>query len=147
MRKETESRRQEGGAAGPSHSCTHQTLPISTEAVEKSACMADFFELTGLQEPIKEGAVTDIQQVWMNSGQCEALREALHRNARRDKRWKYLSDHHLATSVGMDYLNYSPVAVTYVPWGQLWIWSKDDSDIAMKEFRQWISTARKGDAQ
>ena len=135
--RETEYCKQEGGAIGPSHSCTHLTVALPREAIDKAACMDDFFKLAGLAEQIKDGTIADIRQLWMNDKQCEQLREAMHKNARKDKRWKHLSDHHLATAVGMDYLNYSPVAVAYVPPGQLWIWDKEDRKTAMDEYRQW----------
>lgn len=137
MRKETEYCKQEGGAVGPSHSCSPTILQLPNEAVEKAACMDDFYRAAGLAAYFESGEVKDVQQVWMNRGQCDDLLAALQRNARRDKRWRFLSDHHLQTSIGMDYLCYAPVSVAYVPYGLLWLWSKDDMETAIEEYRWW----------
>lgn len=137
MKIESEYYKQEGGANGPSHSCSPTILQLPKEAIDKAACMDDFFKLAGLTEYLKEGTISDVRQIWMNDRQCEELREALLKNAPRDKRWRFLSDHHLQTSIGMDYLCYAPVSVAYVPYGLLWLWEKDDMETAMEEYRQW----------
>jgi len=137
MKKETEHYKQEGGAVGPSYSCFPTILQLPREAVEKAACMDDFYRAAGLAARFESGEVKDVRQVWMNRGQCDELLAALHRNARRDKRWRFLSDHHLQTSIGMDYLCYAPVSVAYVPYGLLWLWSKDDTEAAMEEYCRW----------
>lgn len=38
----------------------------------------------------------------------------------------------------MDWLCYAPVSVSYVPEGELWVWTQNDASVALDEYRKWV---------
>lgn len=123
----------------PSHSVPHDTVHFSAEAIAGIASMDDFYAATGVMDILREREIRDVTQVWMNRTQCESLMDIVRRNAKKKhRRW---SQHQLELAVSMDWLNYSPVSIPYVPEGEIWLFqSKEDADAAIEEYRAWLKT-------
>lgn len=128
-----------GGAQCPTHTHPHphDTIRFDPKHIEHIIWMDDFYKATGLMGLSEQGLIKDVRQIWMNESQCNEINELCKKNARKSKKYKHLSDHHLETSVAMDWLCYSPVAVPYVPENEIWIWSADNYENAMEEYRLW----------
>lgn len=126
------------GACAPSHSVPHLIIPYTQEMISGICSMDDFYKAVGLTVLVKDKTVTDVQQVWMNKEECLGLEDIVEGNLKRQKKYKYWSEHALHTAVAMDWLRYSPVSIDYVPEGELWIWTQEDAKIALDEYRKWI---------
>ena len=96
------------GACAPSHSVPHLTITYTQEMVSGVCSMDDLYKNTGISNFVK------------------------------DKTYRYWSEYALHNAVAMDWLCYAPVGVSYVPKGELWIWTQSDANVAMSEYRQWI---------
>ena len=92
---------------------------------------------TGLADVIKELGVTNVDQIWMNRTKCEGLQDIVMGNLKKSKKYKNRGDRALNTAVAMDWLNYSPVSIPYIPDNEIWIFAKDDARIALEEYRDW----------
>lgn len=101
------------------------------------ACMEDFYKKTCLIGLCQQGIIADVQQLWMNDKQAIELENICLANIKQDKRYKHYSSHEKEIAVMMDWLNFSPVSVEYVPENEIWIWAPEHYKIAMDEYRQW----------
>lgn len=127
-----------GGASAPLHSVPHLTIPYESDDTASICSMEDFYKATGLTELVKDRTITDVRQIWMNKEVCEGLEEIVERNLRRQRKYRHWSDHTLHNAVAMDWLCYSPTSIPYIPEGELWIWTLEDADTAIEEYRIWI---------
>ena len=116
----------------------HLIILIPPEGIRDIASMADFFRVLGLNQLFESRDVTDVSQMWMNKAACEGLEDIVFQNARKDKRYKYLTDHALKTAVAMDWLNYSPVSVDYIPENELWVFTLENAKKALDAYRAYI---------
>lgn len=121
----------------PNHSVEHMTVQFTDDAISKICSMDDFYKATGLADVIKELDVTNVDQIWMNRIKCESLQDIVMGNLKKSKKYKNRGDRALTTAVAMDWLNYSPVSIPYIPDNELWIFAKDDARIALEEYRDW----------
>lgn len=121
----------------PTHSVPYEVIQYDQSAVDPICCLGDFYQNIGLTERIKAGEVTNVDQVWMNKDECESLQDYMRKNIPKSKKHKHLKGKALDTAIAMDWLNYSPVAIPYVPKGELWIFALDDRTKAMEEYREW----------
>lgn len=124
--------------SAPEHTGNYIVIPFEESSLGHIVTMDEFYQAVQLIDMFRSGAVNNVQQIWMNEEQCSEVNKLCKRNAKKDKRFKHLSDHYIETSVGMDWLCYSPVSVPYVPRNQLWIWDHDSFEKAMEEFRHWL---------
>lgn len=115
-----------------------KVVSFSKDNISAICCLGDFYEALGVGDLMKDGTADDISQYWMNKAVCEELEDIVFKNARKDRRYKHLRDKSLKTAVAMDWLNYSPVAVEYIPEDELWIFSHDDSVAALNAHRAWL---------
>lgn len=116
----------------------HLVIPILPDDIRDIASMADFFRALGLNRLFESRDVTDVSQMWMNKTACEGLEDIVFQNARKDKRYKYLTDHALKTAVAMDWLNYSPVSADYIPENELWVFTLENAKKALDAHRAYI---------
>lgn len=121
----------------PNHSVEHMTIQFTDDAISKICSMDDFYNATGLADVIKELGVTNVDQIWMNRTKCEGLQDIVMGNLKKSKKYKNRGDRALNTAVAMDWLNYSPVSIPYIPDNEIWIFAKDDARIALEEYRDW----------
>ena len=121
----------------PNHSVEHMTIQFADDAISKICSMDDFYNATGLADVIKELGVTNVNQIWMNRTKCEGLQDIVMGNLKKSKKYKNRGDRALNTAVAMDWLNYSPVSIPYIPDNEIWIFAKDDARIALEEYRDW----------
>lgn len=121
----------------PNHSVEHTTIQFADDAISKIRSMDDFYNATGLVDIIKELGVTNVDQIWMNRDKCENLQDIVMGNLKKSKKYKSWGDRALNTAVAMDWLNYSPVSIPYIPDNEIWIFAKDDARIALEEYRDW----------
>ena len=119
------------------HAYQHQTLSFDPAALENIVCMDDFYNTVGLMEVVKNDGIVDVQQVWMNADQANVVAEFCKQNIRKNKKYKHYSKHDLELAVAMDWLNYCPVSVEYIPENEIWIWSTEHYRQAMDEYRAW----------
>ena len=126
------------GACAPSHSIPHLTIIYTQEMVSGICSMDDLYKNTGILTLVKEKTITDVKQIWMNKDECLGLEDIVENNLKRQKKYRYWSEYALHNAVAMDWLCYAPVGVSYVPKGELWIWTQSDANVAMSEYRQWI---------
>ena len=104
----------------PNHSVEHMTVQFTDNAISKICSMDDFYKATGLADVIKELGVTNVDQIWMNRIKCESLQDIVMGNLKKSKKYKNRGDRALTTAVAMDWLNYSPVSVPYIPDNEIW---------------------------
>lgn len=121
----------------PNHSVEHTTIQFTDDSISKIRSMDDFYNATGLADVIKELGVTNVDQIWMNRTKCESLQDIVIGNLKKSKKYKNRGDRALNTAVAMDWLNYSPVSIPYIPDNEIWIFTKDDARIALEEYRDW----------
>lgn len=119
------------------HSVSHKIIHFKMDQLRKIICMDDFYKAVGLMDNIKSGEIKDVCQFWMNHEQCLEINDLCKMNIRKDRKYKHFTDHYLEVSVGMDWLNYSPVSVPYVPINEIWVWPAEDYETAMEEYREW----------
>ena len=122
----------------PEHSVLHLTIPFTVEAISGICSMGDFYEATGLTVMMHDKTLTDVSQVWMNKSQCEGLQDIVRSNLKKSRKHKSLKGRTLDTAVAMDWLNYSPVGIPYVPENTLWIFTLEDAKTAIEEYRTWL---------
>ena len=120
------------------HTYRHHTISFDPAALENIACMDDFYSAVGLMRVVKGGGIADVQQIWMNADQANVVAEFCKQNIRKNKKYKNYSKHDLELAVAMDWLNYCPVSVEYVPENEIWIWSAENYKEAMEEYRLWL---------
>lgn len=119
------------------HTHLHDTIRFKPEHIENIVCMDDFYRATHLVGLLEDGWVKDVQQLWMNEKQANTVVELCKQNIRKSKKYKHYSPHDLDLAVAMDWLNYCPVSVPYVPENEIWIWSTENYKTAMEEYRLW----------
>ena len=122
----------------PAHSVLHLTVPFTAEDIAGICSMGDFYQAIGLTVMMESKTLTDVSQVWMNRAQCEGLQEIVKKNIIKQRKHRHLRGKYLDPAVAMDWLNYSPVAIPYVPEGQVWVFALDDAKTAMEEYRKWL---------
>lgn len=120
----------------PMHSVSYKVKYFTQEMIQGICSMDDFYRETGLLKLLESGEVVNVNQLWMNREQCEGLQDIVTKNLRKG-RFKRTSQKALDYSVAMDWLNYSPVSIPYVPEGEIWVFQKEDTDAAMNEYRNW----------
>lgn len=120
----------------PMHSVSYKVKYFTQEMIQGICSMDDFYRETGLLKLLESGEVVNVNQLWMNREQCEGLQDIVTKNLRKG-RFKRTSQKVLDYSVAMDWLNYSPVSIPYVPEGEIWVFQKEDTDAAMNEYRNW----------
>lgn len=120
----------------PMHSVSYKVTYFTPEMIQGICSMDDFYRETGLLKLLESGEVVNVNQLWMNREQCEGLQDIVTKNLRKG-RFKRMSQKVLDYSVAMDWLNYSPVSIPYVPDGEIWVFQKEDTDTAMNEYRDW----------
>ena len=136
-----------GGACAPSHSVFHETICFTEEMICGICSMDDFYKATGIAVLVKGKIITDVRQVWMNKLMCEGLEDIGEGNLKRQKKYRHWSEHALHTAVAMDWLCYSPAGIDYVPDGELWIWSQEDAETAIEEYRAWLKEVDRDDQE
>lgn len=120
----------------PMHSVSYKVKYFTQDMIQGICSMDDFYRETGLLKLLESGEVVNVNQLWMNREQCEGLQDIVTKNLRKG-RFKRTSQKTLDYSVAMDWLNYSPVSIPYVPEGEIWVFQKEDTDAAMNEYRNW----------
>ena len=116
----------------------HLTIQFTQEQISKIASMGDFYQVTGLEQMVKEKTITDVNQVWMNRQQCEQLQELVIKNVKKSRKMRAMGDRYIRTSVAMDWLNYSPSSANYIPEWELWVFTPDDANLFLEEYRERI---------
>ena len=121
----------------PEHSVPHQTITFTDQQIGSIQSMDDFYNATGITGMLQEKSVTRVDQLWMNRFQCENLEDIIEKNLKKSRKYKWMSERALRNAVAMDWLNYAPVSVPYVPDGEIWVFSSDDAQTALTEYRDW----------
>lgn len=119
------------------HSNPHATIKFSIKDVSHIVCMDDFYRATHMMNLLREGLIVDVQQVWMNNKQVIELENICLANMKQDERFDGYADRSKELAVSMDWLNYAPVSVPYIPEDEIWIWAKEYYHAAMDEYRAW----------
>ena len=121
----------------------HTTISFSEEQISKIASMGDFYVITGLEELVKEGTITNVNQIWMNRKQRENLEEIVYRNVKKTRRFRGMGKKYARTTIAMDWLNYSPFSTDYIPEWELWIFTPEDADRFLEIHRERIRKEEK----
>ena len=121
----------------------HLTIPFTAEQINGIASMGDFYQVTGLEQLVKEKTITTVNQVWMSRKQCEDLEEIVFRNLKKTKRFRGMSEKYILNAVAMDWLNYSPSSADYIPEWELWVFTPQDADLFLEEHRERIKKESK----
>lgn len=113
-------------------------IKFTQEQIASMRCMDDFYALTGALEYIKNpvNAITSVEQVFMNKGECDGLIELMFNNIVGNSKKKndtYLR--HIRNSIGLDWANISPVSNEKTPRGELWLCSKGEAEKVLKRIR------------
>lgn len=111
-------------------------IHFDNSAIETADSMGSFYENVGVVEQyIKAEQYNDVGCYWMNSEQCEELRDFIEKNAKKSKKYRHESAYRIKQMASWDWLNFSPVADENIPRNELWIYTKEDAKIALDEFR------------
>ena len=121
----------------------HLTIPFVEEQINGIASMGDFYQVTGLEQLVKEKTITTVNQVWMSRKQCEDLEEIVFRNLKKTKRFRGMSEKYILNAVSMGWLNYSPSSADYIPECELWVFTPQDADLFLEEHRERIKKESK----
>lgn len=118
-------------------------IKFTQEQIAPIRCMDDFYALTGALEYIKDAtnAITSVQQVFMNSDECEALISLMLHNIANSKDLKNPARmRFLRNQIGLDWANISPVSCEDIPHGELWLCTKEESDALLEKIRAAAKT-------
>lgn len=113
-------------------------IKFTQEQIASMRCMDDFYTLTGALEYIKDtaNAIVSVEQVFMNSGECEALIPLMLHNTASSKDLKNPARmRFLRNQIGLDWANISPVSCDDTPRGELWFCTKEESDALLEKMR------------
>lgn len=109
---------------------------FDNSAIETSDSMSAFYKNVGVADKyFKNDDYNDVMCYWMNLAQNEELNRCIKENAKKNKKYKHVSKVRLEEMASWDWLNYSPVSDETIPRNELWIYSKDEAKIALKNFR------------
>lgn len=97
--------------------------------------MNDFYARTHLIELMRAGLISDVAQIWMNRKNCDILHDSLYESLRKSRKYKDFTDKYLRTSSAMDWLNYAPVGIEWLPEDEIWVWETEEATQRINVYR------------
>ena len=92
--------------------------------IKKLKSMADFYDKVGLTKDFKSGLITHVQQIHMESNNCNSLSGIMISTLKKSRKYKMFTDRYINTAVGMDCLDLCPVSNDKVPEDEIWIYEE-----------------------